>query len=173
VHSLTMTQMPTEEQRQTYAGLYLLKKLDLKPADGGLELPVVLPSELSPLDETLQQLAVDDLIAINAKKNRYELTPSGIAYLGSAIDEAEALVDEFDDDEVEDAIAELRARNLDVFRARFLWGWFEGEFDDLVLFQERRGVSPVERMWAFYLMSDAFWLELARELEPGRALPPG
>jgi hypothetical protein len=42
-----------------------------------------------------------------------------------------------------------------------------------VLFQERRGVSPVERMWAFYLMSDAFWIELARELEPGRALPPG
>jgi hypothetical protein len=54
-----------------------------------------------------------------------------------------------------------------VFRARFLWGWYEGEFDDLVLFQERRGVSPVERLWAFYLMSDAFWSELARELEPG------
>ena len=164
MHSLTMTQMPTEEQRQTYAGLYLLKKLDLKPVDGGLELPVVLPSELSSLDETLQQLAVDDLIAINAKKNRYELTPSGIAYLGSAIDEAEALVDEFDDDEVEDAIAELRARNLDVFRARFLWGWFEGEFDDLVLFQERRGVAPVERMWAYYLMGDELWQELGREL---------
>lgn len=168
-----MTQMPTEEQRQTYAALYLLKKLDLKPQDGGLELPVVLPSELSPLDEALQQLAVDDLIAINAKKNRYELTPQGIAYLGAAIDEAQALVDEFDDDEVEDAIAELQTRNLDVFRARFLWGWFEGEFDDLVLFQERRGVSPVERMWAFYLMSDAFWAELARELTPGRALPSG
>ena len=164
MHSLTMTQMPTEEQRQTYAGLYLLKKLDLKPADGGLELPVVLPSELSPLDETLQQLAVDDLIEINARKNRYELTKHGIAYLGTAIDEAEALVDELDDYEVDEAIAELRARNLDVFRARFLWGWFEGEFDDLVLFQERRGVAPVERMWAYYLMGDEFWRELGREL---------
>lgn len=159
-----MNQSITEEQKQTYAGLFLLKKLDLKPENGGLVIPVVLPSELSPLDETLQQLAVDDLISINARKNRYELTEKGIAYLGATIDEAEALVDEFDDDEPEDAIAELRARNLDVFRARFLWGWYEGEFDDLVVFQERRGASPVERMWAFYLMSDAFWNELAREL---------
>lgn len=162
--ALTVTSPLTEEQKQTYASLVLLKKLDLSPEDGGLELPVVLPSELSPLDEVLQELAVADLVAINAKKNRYELTKQGIAYLGTVIDEASDIVDEFDDYEVEDAIAELRARNLDVFRARFLWGWFEGEFDDLVLFQERRGAEPVERFWAFYLMSDAFWAELAREL---------
>ena len=164
MHSLTVTTPVTDEQKQTYAALYLLKKLDLSPEDGGLELPVVLPSELSPLDETLQQLAVDDLIVINAKKNRYELTKQGIAYLGTAIDEAQALVDEFDELEVEEAIAELRTRNLDVFRARFLWGWYEGEFDDLVLFQERRGAQPIERFWAFYLMSDALWAELARDL---------
>ncbi len=154
----------TDDQKQTFVSLVLLKKLDLKPEDGGIELPVVLPSELSPLDEVLQQLAVDDIIAINAKKNRYELTKQGIAYLGTMIDEASTLVEEFDDYEVEDALAELRARNLDVVRARFLWGWFEGEFDDLVLFQERRGVEPVERFWAFYLMSDAFWSELSRDL---------
>ena len=164
MHDLTVTTPVTDEQKQTYASLYLLKKLDLSPEDGGLELPVVLPSELSPLDETLQQLAVDDLIVINAKKNRYELTKQGIAYLGTAIDEAQALVDEFDELEVDEAIAELRTRNLDVFRARFLWGWYEGEFDDLVLFQERRGAQQIERFWAFYLMSDALWAELARDL---------
>ena len=162
--ALTVTTSLTDEQKQTYASLVLLKKLDISPEDGGLELPVVLPSELSPLDDVLQELAVADLVVINAKKNRYELTKQGIAYLGTVIDEASAIVDEFDDYEVEDAIAELKARNLDVFRARFLWGWFEGEFDDLVLFQERRGVEPVERFWAFYLMSDVFWSELAREL---------
>jgi hypothetical protein len=167
VDALTLNRPITDEQKQTLAGLYLLKKLDLAPEDGGLELPVVLPSDLSPIDEALQQLAVDDLIVINARKNRYELTKAGIAYLGSVIDEAQALVDELDDLEVEAAIAALRARNLDVYRARFLWGWYEGEFDDLVLFQERRGVSPVERLWAFYLMSDAFWAELARDLAPG------
>ncbi|CAN5914310.1 hypothetical protein BH11MYX3_BH11MYX3_48320 [soil metagenome] len=164
MHSLGVSTPYSPEQMQSFASLYLLKKLDLSPEDGGLEIPVVLPSVLSPLDETLQQLAVDDLISINAKKNRYELTKQGIAYLGTAIDEAQALVDEFDELEVEEAIAELKARKLDVFRARFLWGWYEGEFDDLVLFQERRGAAPVERMWAFYLMSDAFWQELARDI---------
>jgi predicted transcriptional regulator len=159
-----MVHAVTDDQKHTFVSLILLKKLDLSPEDGGLELPVVLPSELSPLDEVLQQLAVDDLVVINAKKNRYELTKQGIAYLGTMIDEASALVDEFDELDVEDAIAALRARNLDVMRARFLWGWFEGEFDDLVLFQERRGVEPVERFWAFYLMSDAFWTELSRDL---------
>lgn len=161
-------QLPiNDEQKRSYISLYLLKKLDLTPADGGLELPVVLPSELSPLDEVLLQLSVDDLIAIHARKNRYELTQRGIAVLGSAIDEANALVEEFDDLELPEVIAQLTARNLDVFRARFLWGWYEGEFDDLVLFQERRGVTPVERMWAFYLTSDAFWIELARDLRSG------
>ncbi|MBL9017146.1 MAG: hypothetical protein JNL83_23365 [Myxococcales bacterium] len=156
----------TEEQKQTFVGLYLLKKLDLKAEDGGMEIPVVLPSELSPLDETLQQLAVDDLISINAKKGRYELTKQGIAYLGRTIDEAEEMVDELDDLEVHEAIEQLKERRYDLMRARFLWGWFEGEFDDLVAFQERRGVSPVERMWAFYLTSDEFWDEIARDFTP-------
>lgn len=156
----------TEEQKQTYAGLYLMKKLDLKPEDGGMEIPVVLPSELSPLDETLQQLAVDDLISINAKKGRYELTKQGIAHLGRVIDEASDLVDELDDLELHEAIEEIKERKLDLLRARFLWGWFEGEFDDLVQFQERRGVTPVERMWAFYLMGDEFYDELARDFTP-------
>ena len=132
-----------------------------------MELPVVLPSELAPFDDILQQLAVDDLVVINARKGRYELTKKGIAHLGEVIDEASDLVDELDeldDLETDEAIAEMRSRGLDVLRARFLWGWFEGEFDDMVLWQERRGVKPVERLWAFYLTGDAFWAELATEL---------
>ena len=66
-------------------------------------------------------------------------------------------------DQIGDGIAELRAHNYDLMRARFLWGWYEGEFDDLVLFQERRGVDPVERMWAFYLTSDDFFREIAKD----------
>jgi len=156
---------PDEDQRKVYASMYLLKKIDLKPEEGGLDLPVVLPSELSPLDELLQDLAVEGLLEINAKKNRYELTKAGLAYLGELIDEAEALIDEFDDDELPEVVAELRRRNLDVFRARFLWGWYEGEFDDLVQFQRQRGVVPVETMWAFYLTSQAFFDNLALELQ--------
>ncbi len=155
---------PDPEQKQQLASLYILKKMDLKPDDGGLVFPVVLPSELSPLDELLGDLAVEDLITINAKKARYDLTQKGLDYLGRVIDEASEMVDELDDLEVDEAIAELRSRNLDLLRARFLWGWYEGELDDLVAWQEQRGVKPVERMWAFYLTSDEFWRELSREL---------
>lgn len=161
--ALERTPAINEDQKHTLVGLWLLKKLDLKPADGGMEFPVVLPSDLSPLDDTLQQLAVDDYVQINAKKGRYELTKKGIAYLGEVIDEAQHMVDELEDLETDEAIAELRERNLDLLRARFLWGWYEGEFDDLVLFQERRGANPIERMWAFYLTGDDFWRELARD----------
>ena len=156
--------IPDPEQKKQLASLLLLKKMDLSPEDGGMEFPVVLPSELSPLDELLQDLAVDDLITINRKKERYELTKQGLAYLGRVIDEAAEMVDELDELETEEAIEELRSRNLDLVRARFLWGWYEGELDDLVAWQEQRGVRPVERMWAFYLTSDDFWRELGREL---------
>ena len=154
-----------DEDKLQYAGIYVLKKMDLKPADGGMVMPVVFPSEYQPLEEVLHDLALRDLVEINSKKNRWDITKKGYAYLGELIDEAEALVDEFEDDELADVVVELRRRNLDPFRARFLWGWYEGELDDLVVFQERRGVKPVERMWAYYLMSDELYAQLALELQ--------
>jgi hypothetical protein len=157
------------DQKFFYAGLYVLKKMDLKPEDGGEQMPVLLPSELSPLEDVLQELVNEELIEIPKKGNRYALTKKGLAYLGELIDEAEAIIEEFDDAELEEAVAELRARRLDVFRARFLWGWYDGEFDDLVKFQQRRGIVPIEKLWAFYLMSDAFYDELAKDIgEPSR-----
>ena len=155
----------TDDEKLTYAGLYVLKKMDLKPEDGGLVFPGVLPSELQPIDELLQQLAVAGRVELNMKKARWDLTKQGLAYLGEHIDEAADLVDEFDEQELPEVIAQLKGRNLDPYRARFLWGWYDGEFDDLVLYQERRGAKPVERLWAYYLMSDAFWNDLERELE--------
>ena len=154
----------SDDDKQTYAGLYILKKMDLKAEDGGVVFPGVLPSELSPLDEVLQQLAVDELVQLNTKKNRWDLTKKGIDYLGRVIDEASDLIDEFDDDEMEDVVAELQRRRLDPMRARFIWGWYDGEFDDLVHWQEQRGIKPVERLWAFYLLSDELYRELAKEI---------
>ncbi|WP_437937263.1 hypothetical protein [Sorangium sp. So ce341] len=155
----------SREQKLVYAGIYVLKKMDLKPADGGMEFPLVLPSELSSLEDVLQELVNADLVEVNRRKARFEVTKKGLAYLGEIIDEAEALVDEFDDESLEDAVAELRRRNMDVLRARFLWGWYDGELDDLVLFQQRRGATPVEPWWADYLMSDAFYEALKSDYE--------
>jgi hypothetical protein len=162
----------SDEQKLTYAGIWLLKKLDLMPTEGGLVLPLLLPAELTPLDDVLHALQYAGHVEPNHKKQRWDITKAGFAYIGALIDEAEALVDEFDDDELEDVIAELRRRNLDVFRARFLWGWYTGELDDLVLYQQRRGITPVEPLWAYYLAGDELWADLAREIgeDGGRAL---
>ncbi len=152
------------DQKLYFAGLFVLKKMDLKPEDGGMTMPILAPPELAPLEEVLQELVNQDLVAMNRKKERFELTKQGIAYIGEHIDEAEAIVDEYDDYELEEAVTMMRERNIDVLRARFLWGWYDGEFDDLVLFQQRRGITPVETMWAFYLMSDAFWDTIASDI---------
>lgn len=155
----------SREQKLVYAGIYVLKKMDLKPAEGGIEMPLVLPSELTPLQDVLQELVNADLVEVNRRKARFEITKKGLAYLSEIIDEAEALVDEFDDESLEDAVVELRRRNVDVLRARFLWGWYDGELDDLVLFQQRRGAEPVEPWWADYLLSDAFYEALRSDYE--------
>lgn len=154
----------SEEEKLRYAGIWLLKKMDVDPRDGGMEFPLFLPSELTPLDEVLHDLQLHGHVRINRRKERWELTDAGIQYIRNLADEAEALIDEFADDEVTDVIAELRRRDLDPFRALFVWEWYTGELDDLVLFQQRRGVNPVETLWAYYLVSDDFYATLARVL---------
>ena len=37
----------TPEQITTYAGIYVLKLMDLKPADGGIQMPVILDAKLA------------------------------------------------------------------------------------------------------------------------------
>lgn len=154
----------TDEQKLTYAGIYVLKKLDLKPADGGVPMPVILDALHSPLEDTLERLVMQGYLAIDRKTQRYTITKLGYKYIGGLIDEAEGIIDEFDDWETVDMVSELRARNLDPLRARFLWGWYQGEFDDLVLFQQRRGVEPVELDWPAFIVSDELYDNLALDL---------
>jgi hypothetical protein len=157
--------MITEDDKLTYAGIYLLKLLDLAPEDGGIEIPVILPHELQPLDPALDRLLLESLIEIDRKRGRYRLTAKGTDYVGMLIDETEALIEELDDLPAAEVVEIVRRRNLDPLRVRFLWGWYQGELDDLVLFQQRRGVSPVEHDWALYLVSDDFYAELARDID--------
>ncbi len=157
----------THEQKLSYAGIYVLKKMDLKPADGGLAIPVIMDAFHSPLEEVVERLVMQGHLAIDRKTQRYSITKPGYRHIGALIDEAESIIDEFDDWETVDMVAELRARNLDPLRARFLWGWYQGEFDDLVQFQERRGISPVEPDWPAFLTSDEFYANLDLDLVGG------
>ncbi|ACY15159.1 hypothetical protein [Haliangium ochraceum] len=156
----------SEEQKRSFAGMYVLKKMDLKPKEGGITMELHPPTEMAVLADVMQQLMYDEYVSINQRKKRYDITKRGLEYIGLLIDEAERYIDEFDDEEAEDMVEELRERNIDVLRVRFLWGWYQGEFDDLTLFQERRGMRPVERLWPIFLMSDEFYANLALDV-PG------
>ncbi len=160
----TSSRVVDDDDIRAYAGLYVLKKLDLEPRDGGMIFPIALPSELTPLDEIFHEQAVAGHVEIHRRKERWQLTKAGIAYLATLIDEAEALIEEFDEDELPDVVAELRSRNLDPLRARFLWGWYQDEFDDIVVFQQRRGIEPIEPDWAAFVTSEAFYNNLALDL---------
>lgn len=153
----------TDTQRTTYAGMYILKKLDLKPKDGGEVIRVMAPENGS-IEPVLDYLQLRGYVEVD-RKSRYQLTQSGKEYIGMLIDEAERIIDEFDDEDVEDMLEELAARNMDVFRVRFLWGWYQGEFDDVVLFQQRRGFPEIEHSWQEFITDDAFYQNLALELQ--------
>jgi hypothetical protein len=91
----------------------------------------VLPAELSPLDESLQQLAADGYAEIDKKKGIYKPT-SGyrVSRRGDRRGPAHGR-------------RSRRARHDDASPScahatstscALSWGWYEGEFDDLVLF---------------------------------------
>jgi hypothetical protein len=154
----------TAEQREIYAGMFVLKLLDLLPEDGGVELPVDLPHELVPFEDVLDRLAVEGYVEIDRRSGKWVLTDEGIGYLGLLIDEVEGYMEEFDDWAASAMVRELRRRNLDVMRVRYMWGWYTGEFDDPILYQQRRGISPVDEDWASFIVSEPFYADLARDI---------
>lgn len=155
----------TPAQKLTYASIYLLKKLDLKPEEGGVRLPALLDGIYAPLEEVVDKLLLDGYIELDRKSQAYKLTKQGSAYIGALIDEAEGYIDEFDEVEIADVVDELRARNIDPLRVRFLWGWYQGEFDDAELFQQRRGFVEVEPEWPLFVLSDDFYENLELDVE--------
>lgn len=159
------TTMINDEAIRTYAGLYVMKQLDLDLKEGGVELSVSLPHEFEPLEPILEQLVIQDLVEVDKRKGQYVLSKKGLDYLSTTAQETEAYIDEFDDEDTEDMVEELKRRRVDPMRVRFLWGWYQGEFDDLVVYQQRRGLSPIEHDWAQFLLSPAFYEDLARDFD--------
>ena len=56
----------TEAQKRMYAGMFVLKKLDLKPKDGGEEIPVAAGMNAA-IEDVLDELTVLDYITINKR----------------------------------------------------------------------------------------------------------
>ena len=75
----------THEQKLSYAGIYVLKKMDLKPADGGIALPVIMDALLSPLEEVVERLVMQGHLAIDRKTQPATSTRCAPASCGAGI----------------------------------------------------------------------------------------
>lgn len=140
--------------RWTYVGLFVLKLMDIAESEGGMTIPLALPPELVPLRPAIDRLYAEGLITQSRWRGRWQITKLGLDVLGRTIDEAQGYIAEFDDLEVDEMINVLHESGLDPMRVRFLWGWVEGEFDDLVY----------EPGWAESLAEGAFFDDLEAEL---------
>ena len=154
----------TEQQKLTYAGMWLIKKMDIGPKQGGFDVEVPLEGEYKFAEQIIDKLYFDKYIEIDPKKAKYILTERGISYIGRIINEAEDLIETYEDYETYEMVEELEERNLDVFRARFLWGLYDGEFDDIIEFQEKRGFQHIEESWSAFIMSDDFFDNLILDI---------
>ena len=155
----------SDDQKHHLAGAYVLKKLDLDPKEGGEVIPVLADHRTAPIEGLLDALHIEGLLEIDRKKQRYKLTRAGLDAIAVLIDEIEQIIEEFDDAEPAEVVRALRQRGQDPLRVRFLWGWYDGEFDDVVAYQRRRGFAEIEREWPAFILSDAFYDDLARDLE--------
>lgn len=155
----------SESQRRYYASLILLKRIDLAGDDRSLAIPVLLPASEAAIEGLLDELHLRGMIEIDRKRQIYTLSRRGADEVGTLIAEIEEVIDEFDGVPVPKMVRALRQRGRDPFRVRFLWGWYDGEFDDPVAHQRRRGFAEVDEEWASFILSEDFYADLARDLE--------
>jgi DNA-binding PadR family transcriptional regulator len=149
--------MISAPQKLAFAGIYLLKKLDLPTEDGGVELSSALAEDGSVLAPVLAQLEQQRFVERVGDPPLFELTDAGLEHLEALMEEAEALVPSDAELETDDAIHVHEHRGLRSLRERFLWSWYRGELDDLVGYQRARGLEPVDTSWARFLLSDALY----------------
>lgn len=155
----------SDEHKKVYAGMFIMKMLDLPKKDGGIRMEVPLQNELAFIEDVVDMLTLQDFIEIDENQGIYKISDKGYSYIRAIIQEAEDYIREFDDEEVEDMLEELHERNVDTMRVRFLWGLYQGEFDNVEMFQQRRGFTRIDPEWATFITSDAFYNNLALDLE--------
>jgi len=128
-----------------YAGIYVLKKLDRPPADGGYFFEVPLMGLDEHLEPILDDLLFHDIIEIDVDHARYSLTKEGIQYIDKLIDEIEGYIDKYQEYEPVTRVNLMKRDKINPLRARFLWGLYDGEFDDFDQWQENWNIAPDEK----------------------------
>ena len=99
-------------------------------------------------------------------KNRpTKLCQKGEQYIDSLVQEIESYMDKYEDFEPQTRINLMKRDQIDPLRARFLWGIYDGEFDDLVQWQaQAHSFKPFED-WRQLITSKDFYDFLFQEIK--------
>ena len=128
-----------------YAGMYVLKMLDMPPDQGGhvFEVPLSGPDER--IEPVLDDLMFHSLVTIDEQNFRYALTDEGTEYIGKLLDEIEGYIAKYQEFEPTTKVNLMKRDRVNPLRARFLWGLYDGEFDDFKQWQENWNIDPAEQ----------------------------
>lgn len=125
---------------------------------------VPLPPKDEILEPVLDSLLFSDRITISPEKGFYELTQEGQGYIDRIIEELESYIDRYESMDSQTRVLSMQRDRVDPLRARFLWGLCDGEFDDLTLWQNERGIYPVVGNWQNWLVSKDFYDRLTDDI---------
>ena len=149
-----------------YAGMYILKTMDPEAPENihhVYEVPLERDDEI--LEPVLDDLLYRSLVEIDSKNTCYKITGKGMDYIQQLINETESLLEKYAEMEPRTRLAIMRRDGINLLRARFLWGWYDGEFDDLVEFQHiQEWEGDIQTIWQIFIVSKEFYDALFEEI---------
>ncbi|MDH5681585.1 MAG: hypothetical protein OEZ36_08360 [Spirochaetota bacterium] len=155
-----------------YAGMYILKRLDLPAEEGGHAFEVPLAGLDEHLEPILDDLMFHNLIEIDENAVRYALSDEGRGYVDKLIVEIEGYIDKYQEFEPTTRVNLMKRDRINPLRARFLWGLYDGEFDDFELWQENWEVPATEKLsdWRDVITKKEFYDMLFEDINHMDAL---
>ena len=155
-----------------YAGMYILKKIDLPPDEGGHPFEVPLTGLDEHMEPILDDLMFHGLIDIDTVKTQYVLTADGTDYIHKLIDEIEGYINKYQDFEPTTRVNLMKRDRINPLRARFLWGLYDGEFDNFDQWQENWGITAENKIddWRDVITSKPFYDMLFEDINHMDAL---
>ncbi|MDH4127567.1 MAG: hypothetical protein OEV44_02350 [Spirochaetota bacterium] len=142
-----------------YAGMYILKKMDIPPSEGGHIFSVPLEGLDVHLEAILDDIMFHNLIEIDSNSTCYKITDDGKEYINKLLDEIEGYIEKYQDFEPVTRVNLMKRDRVNPLRARFLWGLYDGEFDDFNQWQENWQIAENEKIndWREIITTKEFY----------------
>ncbi len=148
-----------------YAGIYILKKMDISDDSGGHVFEVPLSGIDEHLEPVMDDLLFNDLVKIDTVNICYKISDKGRDYIDSLIDEIEGYIDRYEDFDPQAKVNLMKRDRVNPLRVRFLWGLYDGEFDDFNQWQDNLGITDKIKDWQTIIVKKEFYDILFEEID--------